>query len=89
MLAGYVLHIDRFGNLVTNVPEALLRQEGQALTIKIGGRSITGLSLTYATGKGLAALIGSHGNLEIAVRDGSAAQLLGAKVGDEVKVVRR
>ena len=89
LLAGYVLHIDRFGNLVTNVPEALLRQEGQALTIEIGGRSITGLSLTYATGKGLAALIGSHGNLEIAVRDGSAAQLLGAKVGDTVKVVRR
>ena len=88
VLAGYVLHIDRFGHLVTNIPKALLPQKGQALTIEIGGRFITGLSLTYATGKGLAALIGSHGNLEVAVRDGSAAQLLGAKVGDEVKVVR-
>ena len=87
-LAGYVLHIDRFGNVVTNVPEALLWQERQVLTIEIGGRSIAWLSVTYATGKGLAALIGSHGNLEIAVTEGSAAQLLGAKVGDEVRVVR-
>ena len=88
VLVGFVLHIDRFGNVVTNVPDALLRQEGQTLTIEIGGRTIEGLSATYSAGEGLAALIGSHGNLEVAVRDGSAAQLLGTKVGDEVRVVK-
>jgi S-adenosylmethionine hydrolase len=36
----------------------------------------------------LLAIVGSHGYLEIAVRDGSAARELNADVGDEVVVER-
>lgn len=88
VLTGYVLHIDRFGNAATNLSNALIQQGGEVLSIDIGKRSIPGVSLTYAMGKGLAAVIGSHGNLEVAVTNGSAAQLLGVKVGDEIKVMR-
>jgi len=87
-LAGYVLHIDRFGNVVTNITEALLGHERQALAIEIGGRRVEGLSATYAAREGLSALIGSHGNLEIVVKNGSAAQLLGVKVGDELQIIK-
>ena len=86
-LAGLVMHIDRFGNVVTSIPEALTNG-GQVLTIELGGQSIQGLVATYGAGVGLVALIGSNGYLEIAVRDGRAAQLLGVKVGDEVRVRR-
>ena len=86
-LIGRVVHIDRFGNVITNIPEALTRG-GQMLTIELGGRTLQGLATTYGAGVGLVALIGSHGHLEIAVRDGNAAELLGIKVGDEVQVRR-
>jgi S-adenosylmethionine hydrolase len=81
-----VLHIDRFGNLVTSVPAALLSDEN--MLVEVRGKRIAGLSRAYADGEGLLALIGSHGYLEVAVRNGSAAQALGAQIGDSV-VVRR
>ena len=59
-----------------------------ALTIPYKGRDLGRLRRTYwdvAPGKPLA-LIGSSGLLEVAVRDGSAAQELGIRVGDEVAV---
>lgn len=87
MLLGRVVHIDRFGNVITYIPEALTRG-GQMLTIELGGRTLQGLATTYGAGVGLVVLIGSHGHLEIAVRDGNAAELLGVKVGDEVQVRR-
>ena len=85
-LLGHVVHIDRFGNVVTTIPEALLGTEGPPITIEIGVQKIAGLSTTYAAREGLVALIGSHGYLEIAVRNGNAAQLLGTKVGDLVTI---
>ncbi len=86
-LAGHVLHIDRFGNVVTTLPEAALAGKGE-VEVEVGGSKIRGLVRTYADANGLAALIGSHGYLEIALTNGSAAQALGVKVGDEVKVKR-
>ena len=86
-LIGRVVHIDRFGNVVTSIPEALTN-EGRTLTIELGGQRVQGLAATYGAGVGLVALIGSNGYLEIAVRNGMAAQLLGVKVGDEVRLRR-
>ena len=85
-MTGHVIHIDRFGNVVTTLSEGHLPREGKPLTIEIGDRRIDGLSETYAAEESLVALIGSHGNLEVAVRNGSAAELLGVTVGDEVRV---
>jgi hypothetical protein len=82
---GRVIHIDGFGNATTNVPAELVHTIG-ADRFHAAGRDAGPLRHTYGDvpqGEPLA-LIGSSGLLEIAVRDGSAAQVLGLKVGDEV-----
>ncbi|MBN1367129.1 MAG: SAM-dependent chlorinase/fluorinase [Dehalococcoidales bacterium] len=83
-IIGQVIHIDGFGNLVTNIKEADL-PPGK-LVVTIGNRRIPGLSPNYAQGEKLMALIGSSGYLEIAVREGSAASYLNTAIGSEVKV---
>ncbi len=85
-LLGCVLHVDRFGNIVTNVPTETLAAMGRDVTVEIGGRRIRGLTQTYSDEAGLVALVGSHGYMEIALAKGDAARELGAKVGDEVTV---
>ena len=87
-LVGHVLHIDRFGNVVTNVSEQTLPGGNQGVEVEVGGSSVRGLVSSYAEGEGLVALIGSHDYLEIAMTNGSAARSLETKVGDEV-VVRK
>ena len=87
-LLGHVLHIDRFGNVVTSVPVEAVADDRERVEVELGGRKVHGLSPTYAAGKGLMALVGSHGYLEVAVTNGSAAQLLGVRVGDEVTIRR-
>ena len=85
-LVGHILHIDSFGNLITNIKGGDLPQTGQAITIEVGNQSISGLSRTYAEGEGLLALIGSSGYLEVSLRGGSACALLDAEVGNEVRI---
>ncbi|MCJ7515571.1 MAG: SAM-dependent chlorinase/fluorinase, partial [Dehalococcoidia bacterium] len=79
-----VLHIDNFGNLITNVRNSDLPAE--KVTIVIGKQHIHGISQFYAGTKGLAAIIGSSGYLEISLNNGSAAAFLKAKVGHEVRL---
>ncbi len=83
-LLGHVAHIDRFGNLVTTV-----RREDipwPRLVAQVAHAQVPGLVTTYAQGRGLCALIGSGGFLEIALPGGSAAQALGVEVGEPVVV---
>ncbi len=82
-----VIHIDHFGNATTNLPADRLRERA-GVTFRVRNRPIGKLKRTYwdvPPGKPLA-LIGSSGLLEIAVRDGSAADDLNVRVGDEVKL---
>ncbi len=82
---GRVIHFDHFGNATTNIGVDRLRAT-LPRAIRVKGKTVGKLKRTYwdvAPGKPLA-LIGSSGLLEIAVRDGSAAQSLRLKVGDEV-----
>jgi S-adenosylmethionine hydrolase len=82
-----VIHVDVFGNATTNLSRELLG-ERRVKTVRASGRDLGRLRRTYwdvAPGKPLA-LIGSSGLLEVAVRDGSAADELGVRVGDEVEV---
>ncbi len=91
-LVGHILHIDRFGNLITSFE--VQGVEGKELgvplnartVIEIGGRRIEGVRSTYTEvrGKEPLVLIGSSGHLEVAVSGGSAALMLRSKVGDEV-----
>jgi S-adenosylmethionine hydrolase len=86
-LTGHVLHTDRFGNVITDIPAQLLL-EPDRWVVEVAGRRIVGLRPTYAAVEpgGLVALVGSDGLLEIAVREGNAAQVLGVKVGDPVVI---
>lgn len=84
---GTILHIDHFGNATTTIPAEVLDDEVRE--VRVGGRSVGGLRKTYgdvAPGEALA-LIGSSGLLEIAVREGSAREVLGLRVGDRVEVI--
>ncbi len=83
-LVGRVLHIDHFGNLISNIRSGDL-PAGTA-TVGIGKHRIRGLSGFYAHTRGLSAIIVSSGYLEISLKNGSAAEFLGAKVGHEVRV---
>jgi len=84
-LVGHVLHIDSFGNLITNIKSDDLPQT-EPITIEVGNQLISGLSHTYAEGSGLLALIGSIGYLEVSLKGGSACAFLGAEVGNEVRI---
>ena len=81
---GEVLHVDRFGNLVTNLRAEDL-PEGE-MVAEIAGRQIHGLRRTYAGAAGLVALVGSSGYLEIALPGGSAQAEIGRGVGTPVRV---
>ncbi len=88
-IAGRVIHIDRFGNIITNVGEEMLSGMDRAwLVVRIGGRVLRGVESTYAdAARGeLVALISSSWHLEVAMRDGNAAEALGVRIGDEMVV---
>ena len=86
-LVGHIIHIDSFGNLITDIRRPDLPPP--LLAIEAGGQIIPGISLTYAPGEGLTALISSSGYLEIAVNKGSAAAQIKAEIGNEVKIIPR
>jgi len=87
VIVGQVIRADHFGNLVTNIPASML-SERHHWCIAVGRVAIRGLVATYSSvGPGDAlALVGSHGNLEIAVREANAAHALGVNVGAQVLV---
>ena len=84
-VVGQVLHVDRFGNLITNIRSSNL--PGKNIMIESGGRRIQGISDYYAQKEGIMAVVGSSGYLEISLRDGSACDFLGIVVGDEIRVI--
>ena len=77
---GQVISIDRFGNAITNC----LGLRGG--TLEVAGARVPVLR-TYADAApgGVVALCGSSGLIEVAVRDGSAARLLGLERGAPVR----
>jgi len=88
-IRGAVVHVDRFGNLVTNIHQTLLPDAG-AVVVTVGSYSLQGIQSTYAAvdaGTPLA-LVGSSGHLEIAVNAGNAANLFAARRGDTVAVFK-
>ncbi|MCE2404511.1 MAG: SAM-dependent chlorinase/fluorinase [Dehalococcoidia bacterium] len=84
VLEGSVVHVDRYGNLITDIPGSLLRGV-EGLVFRVRGRPIHGLSRSYSEAGSLLAIVGSTATLEVAVRNGSAAEALGAGVGDPVR----
>ena len=92
-LVGTVAYADTYGNLVTNLPrlrvEALqARFPTRRLLVRINGGAPLVISETYGDVPKNApvALFGSFEMLEIAVREGNAAQVLAAGPGAEIRV---
>lgn len=92
-IQGEIIHVDRFGNLISNIeiPPMQSQIELQGLHIYLGSESVLTGPSTYEQAPRLRpfALIGSSGHLEVAVRDGSAHEVTGHGVGTPVLVRRR
>lgn len=80
---GQVREVDRFGNLITDLRAEVL---GPRCRLWIADRALSGPELTYASARPgqLVMVVGSGGTLEVAVRDGSAAEKLEIGVGAPV-----
>lgn len=91
-IAASVIYIDRFGNLITNISEEAAGQL-HPTELEIRGRRwpLRGLSASYAEGSPgePLVLIGSSGFLEIAINSGRAADVLGLRVGGQVRMKTR
>ena len=92
-LAGEVLYVDSFGNIISNITREQLAALGSpaSLSIEVAGRKLRGLVVSYGaamTGE-CVALLDSQGRLEIAVVEGNAARDLSVKSGEPVLVATR
>lgn len=87
LVHGEVMYVDHFGNLTTNISPETLANHGR-LTFVAGSARIAGLATTYASVPAghPVAVVNSFGLVEIAVREGSAAAVLGAGPGSTVTV---
>lgn len=86
-VAGETLAADPFGNLVTSIREADLAGAAVA-EAHVGGRRVRWVRTYGEASPGeLLALLGSAGRVEVAVREGSAAAVLGETRGVPVRLV--
>jgi S-adenosylmethionine hydrolase len=81
---GEVIYVDRFGTLVTNIPGDAV-QAGARVRIEDSEAGSLRRTFRDVAQGALVAFVGSGGTVEIAVRDGSAARMLGVGVGAEVR----
>jgi S-adenosylmethionine hydrolase len=86
-LRGETLAADPFGNLVTSIREGDLAGDGVARA-EVGGLAARWVR-TFGEGAPgeLLAMVGSGGRVEVAVREGSAAALLGRARGVPIRLV--
>lgn len=93
-IAGEVVHVDRFGNLITNVPFLLLAEASadwrEQWSCEVGARRLA-LVRTYADAPAgtPVALVDSYDRMEIALATGDAARALGLGRGAELRFVPR
>jgi len=87
---GLILHVDRFGNLITNFhvdefPDVPRRP----FELNIGLHKLTRLvsSFTEAQPGELVAIVGSSGYIEVVANQASAAKLLGCETGSPAELV--
>lgn len=88
---GWVVHIDRFGNCITNISREMVeeRQADRAIKCFAGNTILEGIRHTYAsveTGEPLLQYNSSN-LLEVAINSGNAAELLGIRKGNPVNIL--
>ncbi len=96
LIIGKIIHIDKFGNLITDIEKAhideLTKKTGkEQLEVRVKDQVIIDISSYYSQTKPNipGAIIDSSGYLEIYSYLGSAKELLKASKGDEVGVVAK
>jgi len=90
-IEGEVVCVDRFGNAITNLDGRLLQDmEMAACEVHTRRRRTCPVRAFYqaVAPRGLVAVVGSSGLLEIAVNGGSAARVLGLEIGTRVRLRR-
>jgi len=87
---GTILHVDRFGNLITNLHAGDFPRlaAGEGFELSVGLEKLTHLAATFSDGEPgeLLVIAGSSGYLEIAVNQASAARRLGCGSGAPVEL---
>lgn len=93
-LKGQVIYIDKFGNAITDLKgcwldELISKSQIKDVFMRIKNKKISGYYSTYSAAPFGEAffLIGSHGLIEVFMREDSAAQKLGIEVGDKVVIM--
>jgi len=88
-----VFHVDSFGNVITNLSQndlsKLNLKLGKKIAISVGGRRIPARFVNTYSDLGrneVGILIGSHGYLEVACREKSAAKRIRVRTGNAVHV---
>jgi S-adenosylmethionine hydrolase len=94
MYIGRIVYVDRFGNLISNIAPLHLKElqgvtKRSHVTIRLAGTTIEGLKSCYADGDPNTpeALINSNGQLEIFIKDGSAADRLKLGRGAQIELI--
>lgn len=91
-LEGHIIHIDRFGNLITNITykdlQALMPEGSGPVALSVGGKEIRGLKKFYAEAAPgePSAIFNSSGYLEIFLFKQNARTGLSLKRGETVKL---
>lgn len=87
-IAGTIIHIDRFGNCITNLTGKHLGDENaDAVQVSVNGRKITSYRQFFSQAPAedeLFMFLGSAGFIEIAARNASAASILKATRGQSI-----
>ncbi len=92
VIRGVAVHVDNYGNVITNIDRALFdavrRDRSLEIRFRRGTQRVSRIHLDYMQVEEgeVVALFGSSGFLEIAINGGSASQLLGVRPGDIVSI---
>ena len=85
---GEVLFVDRFGNLITNIPGEALTLDDRPKRVRVASVEVPRFVHTYSDAElgELIALVSSADWLEVAVNQGDAARQLGVGIGTPVTI---
>ena len=90
LIAGHVIRVDNFGNLITNIPKEAFEilSKGKTFTVQFGGEKFRRILTNYnqAEEGECFLLFNSSGLLEIGIYKGNASELLGLAYDSMVNI---
>lgn len=88
-ITGEVIYIDRFGNVITNIKFSGM-DEFYGWSVVVGRKKLASVLGCYADVRDgeAVAVCGSSGFIEVAVRNGSAAEKLNLKTGTKIQLIK-